>query len=239
MFRGRPSCTWNSRWSSALFPSIPSAAGPPASAASTVWTWSGCAWPSQSSLSVSSKAVRNNRGNSCQISQPPNSSTETNPTLLPCSPSRLQLCGDGGGGRAAEQRGVSAARRRPEWDPGASPHGFCPRVSLPPSTCVQWGESPGFIRWTADFDEMSWCLFLSPVHRLTPILSPSTWDLAAWRVELWVLMASSKLNWWSKSRELSSPGEPLCVWSHRVSRSGDWTSGGGGAPRNWIPVETS
>lgn len=53
MCLGRPNCVWSCRWSSAPSPSIPSAAGPPASAASTVSTWSGCAWPSPSSLSVS------------------------------------------------------------------------------------------------------------------------------------------------------------------------------------------
>ncbi|TNM87768.1 hypothetical protein fugu_005989 [Takifugu bimaculatus] len=39
----------------------------------------------------------------------------------------------------AEQRNNAASPqpcRRPEWDPGASPHGVCPRVSLPTSTCV-------------------------------------------------------------------------------------------------------
>lgn len=51
--RERPSCAWSCRWSSAPSRSIRSAAGHLASAASTASTWSGCAWPSPSSLSVS------------------------------------------------------------------------------------------------------------------------------------------------------------------------------------------
>lgn len=53
MFPGHLSFVWSYPLWSAPSPSIPSAAGHPASAASTASTWSGCAWPSPSSLSVS------------------------------------------------------------------------------------------------------------------------------------------------------------------------------------------
>jgi len=61
--------------------------------------------------------------------------------LLLCSASRLQLRGDPGGGGATHGDGP-AARRGPEWDPGAPPHGVPSRVSLPTSAGVQRGESP-------------------------------------------------------------------------------------------------
>lgn len=53
MSLGPPSCPWSCPWSWAPSHCTPSAAAPPAWAASTAWTWSGSAWPSPSSPSVS------------------------------------------------------------------------------------------------------------------------------------------------------------------------------------------
>lgn len=88
--------------------------------------------------------------------------------LLPCSSSRLLLRGDGGGGRAAQQYGRPANRRRFEWDPGAPPHGICSRVPLPTSASVQRGESP-FIYSFIRMNRTSWIPVLQGPMRLAKL----------------------------------------------------------------------
>lgn len=64
-----------------------------------------------------------------------------NPTCFPpCSSSRVQLGGDGRGGRAAQQHSGPTTHRRPQRDPGAPADGLCPRVPLPASSGLQRGE---------------------------------------------------------------------------------------------------